>query len=101
MSLNKLVDHLNEKFPEGLVEVTGAMVYDAVIEFKKTQDEQYQKLKSEGKVTFGKYKGYTVKELCRTMKGKEYCKWLLTQGWFNEKFTDLVEEMGKQGIKKN
>lgn len=103
MSLQKLLDHLQSRFSRDelpLSKATGSEVFDAIVEYKKIQDEQYKKLKSEGKITFGKYKGYTVKEMCRTVKGKEYLSWLLTQSWFQEKFTDLVEVIKKEGIKK-
>jgi len=99
MSLQKLLDHLNEKFDD-ISMVTGSELYQSIEEYKKEQDTKYQKLKSEGKITFGRYRGYTVKEMVRTMKGRDYLRWLLQQTWFTEKFTDLVEQIEKEGIKK-
>ena len=79
---------------------TGSELYQAIEEYRKSEDAKYQKLKQEGKITFGKYRGYTVTEMTRTSKGKDYLRWLLQQGWFTEKFTDLVEQIEAQGIKK-
>ena len=100
MSLQKLIEHLDKNFFNP-AEHKGEEIYQAVLDFKKTQDEEYKKLKTENKLVFGKYKGFTVKELTKTMKGKDYCRWLLKQEWFTEKFDDLIEEMAKYGIKKN
>lgn len=99
MSLQKLIAHLDEKFFD-LSKHSAADLYQEILDYKKTQDEQYKKLKTENKITFGKYKGFSVKELTSTLKGKDYCRWLLKQDWFCEKFTDLIEEMEKYGIKK-
>ena len=97
--IQRLLEHLGEKF-EDISTITGSDVYQAIEEYKAEEDEKYQKLKQEGKITFGKYKGYSVKEMTRTMKGKDYLRWLLQQTWFTEKFTDLVEQIEAQGIKK-
>jgi uncharacterized protein (DUF3820 family) len=97
--IQKLLEHLNEKFPV-ISMTTGSELYSEIEDFKKEEDAKYQKLKQEGKITFGKYKGYSVTEMTRTPKGKDYLRWLLQQGWFTEKFTDLVEQIEAQGIKK-
>ena len=90
--IQRLIENLGEKF-EDISMVTGSEIYQAVEDFKKDEDDKYQKLKQEGKITFGKYKGYTIAEMQRTSKGKDYLRWLLQQTWFTEKFTDLVEQI--------
>ena len=97
--LQKLIENLNEKFGD-ISMITGSELYQAIEDFKKDEDDKYQKLKQEGKITFGKYKGYTITEMQRTSKGKDYLRWLLQQTWFTEKFTDLVEQIENEGIKK-
>jgi len=97
--IQKLLEHLNQKFDD-ISMTTGSELYQSIEEYKKEQDTKYQKLKQEGKISFGKYKGYSIKEMTRTMKGKDYLRWLLQQTWFTEKFTDLVEQIEKEGIKK-
>ena len=97
--IQRLIEHLNEKFDD-ISMVTGSEIYQAIEEYRKDEDAKYQHLKQEGKITFGKYKGYSVKEMTRTMKGKDYLRWLLQQTWFTEKFTDLVEQIQNEGIKK-
>jgi uncharacterized protein (DUF3820 family) len=97
--IQKLLEHLNEKFPV-ISMTTGTELYSEIEEYKKEEDAKYQKLKQEGKITFGRYKGYSVTEMTRTSKGKDYLRWLLQQGWFTEKFVDLVEAIEKEGIKK-
>jgi uncharacterized protein (DUF3820 family) len=100
MSIQKLIDHIDIKFFD-LSKYSAADLYQGILDYKTEQDEQYKKLKTENKVTFGKYRGFSIRELTSTLKGKEYCRWLLKQDWFTEKFTDLIEEMEKYGIKKN
>lgn len=99
MSLQKLIDHLDVKFFD-LSKHSAADLYQGILDYKAKQDQEYKKLKTENKITFGKYKGFSIKELTSTLKGKDYCRWLLKQEWFTEKFTDLIEEMERFGIKK-
>jgi len=99
-TLQKLLNHLDEKFLD-ISKHTAQDVIDEIETYRAQKDEEYKKLKKENKLLFGKYKGYTIEELTKTLKGKDYCRWLLKQAWFDEKFNDLIEEMAKYGIKKN
>lgn len=102
MALQQLLNHLDTAFPDlNSSEITGKQIYDEILNFKNLEDEKYKALKTERRVTFGKFKGFTISELCKTPKGKDYCRWLLSQSWFTEKFTDLIEDIQKEGIKKN
>jgi len=44
----------------------------------------------ENSITFGKYKGLTLKELLRDRK---YCKWLLEQKWFQQQYEFLYNKI--------
>jgi len=99
-TLQKLLNHLDEKFLD-ISKHTAQDVIDEIETYRAQKDEEYKKLKKENKLLFGKYKGYTIEELTKTLKGTDYCRWLLKQAWFDEKFTDLIQEMAKYGIKKN
>lgn len=41
-------------------------------------------------IPFGKYKGLTLTEL---LKDRKYCRWLLDQDWFNEKYSQLAHRI--------
>jgi len=100
MSIQKLLNHLDAKFFD-LSKHTSQEVIEEIKAYKKTQDTEYKKLKSELKLTFGKYKNFKIEELVKIDKGRSYLEWLLKQSWFVEKNEDLVEEMARHGIKKN
>jgi uncharacterized protein (DUF3820 family) len=52
-------------------------------------------------MTFGKWKGFTVKELSKDAKGRDYIQWLLKQAWFTEdKNQGLFDEMRLCGLLK-
>ena len=56
------------------------------------QTKQYKKNVQDGKISFGKYKGFSVKELSGLEKGLDYLGWLLKQQWFSEdKFGSLYD----------
>ena len=100
MSLQKLYDQLNEKL-NTTPEMTKEDILGWIKAYNKKEQETYSKNKENKALTFGKYKGYTVKELSLTPKGKDYIQWLLNQNWFVEdKFATLYEEIKAVGIKK-
>ena len=70
-------------------------------EYMDNERKEYESNKSNGRITFGKYKGYSVKELALTEKGKDYLQWLMAQTFFTEdKFQDLHKELKELKIKK-
>lgn len=75
-------------------------VCDMIDEFNEIEQKKFKQLKKDNKITFGRYRGYTPKELALTEKGKDYLSWLLTQDWMMEKRSDLVEHIKELGIKK-
>ena len=78
-----------------------ATTLDSLIEeFAQIKKAEYDKLKADRKLSFGKYRGYTVKELSASEKGREYLSWLLGQTWFAERNSILVDEIRKLGIKR-
>ena len=96
MSLLKFAIALDEKFP------TLPNEYKEFIQaYIETEQKAYESNKSNGKLTFGKYRGYSVKELSLTIKGKDYLQWLMSQTFFtSEKFPDLYKELDNLKIKK-
>lgn len=48
---------------------------------KIVEPENRSSLDSETKMTFGKYKNYSLREM--VIRDKSYCEWLLRQDWFS------------------
>ena len=99
MSLVKFKIALLEAFPDFQTD------YDQIYIFVETyiddQQKEFKQNKSDGKLQFGKYKGYKRSELALTSKGSEYIQWLTQQSWFNEeKYPNEFAELKKLGIKK-
>ena len=96
MALSKFAIAFGEKFTAMPVE------YKTFIdEYMENEKREYDNNKSNGKITFGKYKGYSVKELALSEKGKDYLQWLMAQTFFTEdKFPDLHKELRELKIKK-
>ena len=93
--IQDLVEFLTEKMPTTFDEVKVL-----IQEFEVQEQAKYTDMKKDNKLTFGKYRGYTPKELALTEKGKEYLSWLLTQDWVLEKRESLVVQIKELGIKK-
>lgn len=63
--------------------------------------ETFAKTKADGKLTFGKYAGYSLEELSKTEKGKSYLQWLLSQSFFSkEKYPEYHAKLEELQIKK-
>ena len=61
------------------------------------EQAKYTSNKKDGRLTFGKFKDYSVDQIVKAPKGLDYLKWLLEQSWFNaEKFGDLYTEVSKK-----
>jgi len=96
MSLVKFATAIDEKFPS-----LPAEYKDFIAAYIETEHKAYTNDKNNGKLTFGKYRGYSVKELSLTEKGRDYLKWLMSQDFFTEdKFSDLYRELKDCKIKK-
>ena len=99
MSLNKFKIALLEKFPD--LKVENEEIYNFVETYIDEQQKEFKQNKCDGKLQFGKYKGYKLSELALTSKGSEYIQWLTQQAWFNEeKYPNEFAELKKLGIKK-
>ena len=96
MSLSKFSIAFHERFSTMPIE------YRTFIdEYMQNEKKEYDSNKQNGKLTFGKYRGYSIKELALTQKGKEYLEWLMAQTFFSEeKFPDLHKELKELKIKK-
>ena len=96
MSLVKFQTALSDAFP-----ALDPAVTTFIQDYIATEQASYTKNKENKALTWGKYAGYTIKELCLTEKGKSYVEWLLSQAFFTEdKFGDLIAECKALGIKK-
>ena len=95
-AITKFTDAFFEQFPD-VTEEQKAWAANYIEEDSKA----YNALKDTGKVTFGKYKGYSIAELNQAPKGAEYIGWLLNQLWFEEsKFPTLFADIKRLNIKK-
>ena len=100
LATSKLIEAVNQRYPD-LTEINGADLMQFIQEYSDRQYEEYKKLKANRELHFGKYKGYTIKELCLTTKGKDYMIWLMSQTWFSEdKYPDLYDDIKSCGLKK-
>jgi hypothetical protein len=98
MKIKKLI---SEKFEERTPDQQ--LILDYIDELIIEQNLEFKSNKSSGKITFGKYKGYTIKEVLKTPdnKGLHYIQWLMIQSWFSEdKFEDLYKQIKDAKIKK-
>ena len=94
--ITKFCDAMYEKFPE----ITEDMKTWAT-NYIEEDSKKFKALKDDGKITFGKYKGYSIAELSQAPKGAEYIQWVLQQTWFTEdKFGTLFADIKRLNIKK-
>ena len=99
MALVKFKNSLIEKFPD--IAVENEEIYNFVEKYVEDQTKEFKQNKSDGKLQFGRYKGYSLSELSLTSKGAEYIQWITQQSWFNEeKYPEHYEQLKKLGIKK-
>ena len=97
MSLAKLQEGLN-KFSDT---DSGRDVLEYVNDFIAEQQKQYKDNKESRCLTFGKWKGFSMKEMADDDKGRSYIQWLIKQTWFTEdKFEDLFDDMRTHGLLK-
>ena len=99
--MSRILEQLKEHLADGLKaeSIEQAVVFRLIDEFADMEEKRYAMLRKDKKLTFGKYRGYTVKELALTEIGTTYCSWLLGQTWFVEKNSHLVDEIKELGIK--
>lgn len=96
MEVVKLQEALKLQFPE--LDEKVITFIDTYIEDIKTKKKQ---LRNDGKLSFGKYKGFLPKELAETETGRNYLTWLFSQEYFTQdKFGDLYDTLVELGIKK-
>ena len=101
MALRALIQKLEEKFPTETVSADASAIMTFITEYADEEAKKYEQNKTNNAINFGKYKGYTPKELSLTEKGKDYLHWMLSQTWMTEdKFGSIIAECNKLGIKK-
>lgn len=99
MALRRLVEELNAKYDAD--NSTAKDILDFIDTFVEDEQKTYKKNKDNRALMFGKWKGFTIKELSVSDKGRSYVEWLLTQQWFEEsKYPDLFEDIKACNIKK-
>jgi hypothetical protein len=98
MSLLKFKDALLEHIPD--LDNTN-VVFKFLQEYIENEQKIYKANKKDNKLTFGKFSGYTIKEVASSEKGKSYLEWLMAQSWFvPDKFPEHYEELKRLKIKK-
>jgi hypothetical protein len=99
MSLVKFRDALVAEIPD--VD-TSNKVFKFLQDYIENDIKLYKSNKKDNKLTFGKFAGYTIKEVASGGdKGKSYLEWLMAQSWFTEeKFPNEYEELKRLKIKK-
>lgn len=96
MALKRLRQSILDEFPtvdqEG--DSTSTVTLMAFIDsYIDKEEAEYKKNKENNLITWGKYKGYSVKELALTDKGKSYLEWTLSQTWVSpDKFGWFIDE---------
>lgn len=104
MALRKLKESIIDEFPtidQECNDVTADALFQFIDNYIEEDSKQYKKNKENKALTFGKWKGFTVKELSVSEKGKSYLEWLLSQTWCDEsKFGFIHEECSALNIKK-
>jgi hypothetical protein len=69
--------------------------------FIEENQKQYTANVDKKGLTFGKWKGFTMQEMSKDAKGRDYIQWLLKQDWFTEdKNQGLFDEMRLCGLLK-
>jgi hypothetical protein len=95
-ALTKFTDALYEQFPSITDEVK-----EWAANYIEEDSKAYRALKDDGKISFGKWRGYSIAELAQTSKGLDYISWLLSQAFFEEsKFPALFADIKRLNIKK-
>lgn len=73
---------------------TAEEIIQFINDYIDAKTKEYKTNVESNRITFGKWKGLTVKEVCASDKGKDYLKWLLKQQWFTEdKNPNLFEDL--------
>ena len=103
-ALYTLQKSIQNEFPMLGIEghqVTADQLMEFIDTYCETERAKYQELKKNNLITWGKFKGMSVKELASTAKGKSYLEWTLRQTWVTpDRFGWFIEECQKEGIQK-
>lgn len=99
--MNKFITAFRERFNDIPKEYN-----DFIDQYLENEKKQYQKDKEDCILSFGKYKGFSVKKLNEDPKGRDYIQWLLSQSSFcenprNKHLLDAINECNIQKKKMN
>jgi hypothetical protein len=98
MSLNKFRDALLEHIPD--LDNTNP-VFKFLQDYIENEQKIYKANKKDGKLTFGKFKDLSIKEVASSEPGRKYLEWLMAQSWFTpDKFQEHYDELKRLKIKK-
>ena len=103
MSLTKFRELLVEHFKVETASAEGMIILEFLDKQIVEQKAEYKLNKDTGRISFGKYKGFTIKDVlkCPSGKGESYLQWLMNQSWFvDEKYPDLYQQIKDCKIKK-
>ena len=103
MSLIKFKEQLLAHLPLDAMTTEQMVIIDFLDNKINEQKEEFKLNKDTGRVSFGKYRGFLIKEIikCPSGKGTGYLEWLLCQSWFSEdKYPDLYTQIKECKIKK-
>ena len=103
MSLTKFRELLVEQLKEQMVSADGVLILEFLDKQIVEQKAEYKLNKDTGRISFGKYKGFTIKDVlkCPSGKGESYIQWLMNQSWFvDDKYPDLYQQIKDCKIKK-
>ena len=98
MALVRFRDNLLEQMPD-INQTEG--VFKFLQEYIEKEQKEYKNNKKDNKLSFGKFSGYTIKEVASSEKGKSYLEWLMAQSWFTpDKFQEHYDELKRLKITK-
>ena len=103
MSLIMFKEQLLTHIPLDTMTTEQMVIVDYLDTQINEQKAEYKLNKDSNKMTFGRYSGYTIKEIvkCPSGKGTGYLEWLLCQSFFTEdKYPDLFTQLKECKIKK-
>ena len=93
MSIKLLRSSLIEHISMADKDMSSNDILEWIDSYIETEDKKYKKQKDNRQITWGKYRGYSVKELSLTEKGSSYLEWTLSQSWVTpDKFGWFIDD---------
>jgi len=94
MSLSQLVTDLEIAHPSTRLSAQAKEIVDWITSYVNEKNKEYNANKDLGLITFGKFKGQSVKAVAGLEKGNEYLAWVSRQQWMTaDKFPVLYPQL--------